>query len=115
MDLLELARSDTRDILAADCGTVTITAPGVGGAVYVVPGHFLRVGIDMNAEGMPVASDKATLTVSLVELEESGLANPDDLKAKGWTVAAGSLSLRVDQVLLDRALGRATMILKRTA
>lgn len=114
MSLLDTARNDTRDILSADCDAVTLTAPGVGGATYTLAGHVLRVGVDLNADGQPVAIDKTSLTVSLVALSTLGLTNPDDLKAKGWTATADSVSFRVDQVLLDRSLGRATMILKRT-
>ncbi len=116
MPLIDVAQADNSAILALDCGNVTLTAPGVGGAVYTLPGQFFRIGVDLNAEGLPIPADKATLTVSINALLALGLASIDTLKTtSGWTATIGTTVFRVDSTALDRSLGRATMLLKRTA
>lgn len=119
MSLRSQAVIDAQAILL-DGDSVTLTAPGEGGAVYSLTGIYNRVGVDTDAEGMPVVGDKSTLTVSIAAMMSAGLADPEDLKKPGWTVvvqdALGTtFTGRIDTPMLDRTLGIATFILKRNS
>lgn len=120
MSLRSQMVADARAMIDADGDAVTLTAPGVGGAVYLLTGIYNRVGMDLDAEGQPIATDKSTLTVSLAALASAGLADPETLKLPGWRVdVADSTGItftgRVDTPYLDRTLGVFTAILKKGA
>lgn len=105
----------------AEQDAVTLTAPvALGSTVYPLTGMYGRVGVDVDAEGMPVIGDKSSLSISLSALMTAGLADPDDLKKPGWTAsmldALGvTFTGRLESVMLDRTLGVATFILKRNS
>jgi hypothetical protein len=121
MSLRDLAAADSRAILLDDGAPVTITAPSsLGGAVYRVRGQVIRVGLSLDSNGMPVAADKTALTVTIADLLEAGLSDPELLKKSGWLAEApdstgATISGTIDLVALDRTLDRATIHVKRSA
>lgn len=114
----DLAAIDSRAVLSGET-PVTITFPGVGGAVYETTGQVIRIGLDIDAQGMPVAANKCAVTVPLADLTEQGLADPEALKIKGIAIAfvleGESFAGTIDSVMIDRTLSRVTAILKRSS
>lgn len=138
MSLRAQSAIDARVMIEAEGDPVTLTSPvtpgvpeqpgppivpavpAIPGTVYSLTGIYNRVGVDTDAEGMAIVADKSTLTVSLAAMMSAGLADPEDLKKPGWTVAATdalgvAFAGRIDTPMLDRTLGIATFILKRSA
>lgn len=120
MSLRELAALDGLAILGADCQSATLTAPGTGGAVYSCKAWVIRSGVSLDANGLPIAQDTTSVTLSLGELASLGLTNPDTLKSRGWTlsvtdVTGATISGEFNLPLLDRTLGRVTGTIKRSA
>ncbi len=112
--------ADTRAILEGDGVVITLTAPGVGGAVYALTGFYNRVGAEINADGSTVATDKSTISISLAAIVAAGLADVEDLKKPGWRVVVAdalgtSFTGRIDTPFLDRSLGVGTFLLKKGA
>lgn len=115
MSLRELAATDGRAILEDDGDVAVLTSPS--GATYSAAAQVIRCGVDFDANGLPVPTDKTVVTISLVELASLGL-DPDTLKAGAWRVATtdstgAAISGLVQQPLLDRTLGRVTFTIKR--
>jgi hypothetical protein len=117
---------DAQGIITDEGDPVTLTSPAVvgpppvAGTIYVLTGIYNRVGMDLDADGQPIVTDKSTLTISLAAIRAAGLVDVEDLKKPGWTVSVldamgTAVALRIDTPYLDRTLGVATFILKRSA
>jgi len=116
MSLREFAATDANALISLDGDDVVLTAPAsLGSTVYRVAGNYSRVGVTKDAEGIAVLGDTSAVTISLVDLADKGLADPELLKTKGWALEARGISYLAGDVLLDRTLDVVTMILKRAA
>jgi len=116
VSISELARADIATSGAADCDSATLTAPAsLDSAVYVVPCQFVRRGQSLDAEGLAVIADSASLSVALVALAFVGIADPEVLKQKGWTALVNGVLYRLDACPIDYTIGQATITLKRSA
>jgi hypothetical protein len=138
MSLRSQGVSDVLAIIDLDGDAVTLTSPvipgtpelpgppvvpavpAIPGTVYILKGLYNRVGVDTDAEGVTVATDKSTLSISLAAIVSAGLADVEDLKKPGWKVeVADALGVsfvgRIDTPMLDRTLGIGTFTLKKGA
>lgn len=116
MSILDLAVADAAALLSLDGDDVVLTAPAsLNSSIYLVRGQFVRRGVSHDAEGLTVIADTAAVTVSLFEIMDKGLADPEQLKLKGWTVEVRGGRFLAEPALLDRTIGVATMILKKAA
>ena len=127
--------ADARAIIEADGDPVVLTSPvipgtpelpgppivpavpDIPGTAYSLMGIYNRIGISTDAEGMPVVGDKSTLSISLLAIMSLGLVNVEDLRKPGWSVSVAdalgvTVTLRIDEPLLDRSLAVGTFILK---
>ena len=117
MSLSELVQSDARAIPALDGDRVTLTAPAsLGSTVYAdLPCIATRAGKKIEAEGFAVVAEAVEVSVALGELAARGLANPEALKAKGWTATLGGIAYNLEAAPIDYTLGTVDITLKRSA
>lgn len=119
MSLRYLAATDSRAIISQDGTPATLTSPD-GKTIVTVYAVVNRSGVQIDANGLPVAADNTSVTIDLGDLADAGITDPETIKASGWLcsttdVLGATISGRVSTPLLDRSLGRATFNIKRTA
>lgn len=119
MSLRELAAIHSRLIIAKDGTPATLTTPA-GVVLSSVPAIVNRSGVQIDANGLPVAGDTTSVTIDLAELAERGITDPDDLKSGVWLIASTDvtgreITGRITSPLIDRTLGRVTFFIKRAA
>lgn len=116
MSLRTLASEDSAMILDMDGDEIVITSPDDEES-YTLNGQFIRRGVDIDpGTGLSVQGDVSAFTVSLLSLVSAGLSDPERLKnEKGWIVIGsdvlgGEVKMRVNTAMLDRTIGRVTII-----
>jgi hypothetical protein len=113
MTFSQLAHSDSNKILFMDGEPVTITDPLSN--VYQLQGMFVRAGVSLDAEGLRVIGETASITVSLDALAAAGITDPETLKTKGWTAEIRGIPYRLADAPIDYFSGVVTIVLKRSA
>ena len=113
MSISALAHADIDKILTLDGESVTLTSPESN--VHRLSCMFIRAGASLDAEGLRVIGETASLTVSLDALAAAGITDPEVLKAKGWTASVRSTLYRLADAPIDYTTGVVTVLLKRSA
>ena len=86
-----------------------------GGAVHSLKGQVHRIGVDVDpATGLLIAGNKSAVTVRLSSIGKD--------PAKGWRVATTDITgtamagvVVENGIMLDKALGMATLVFKRSS
>lgn len=110
MSLRGLAESDSTTVMDMDGDCISLISPS--GDTYTLRGQYIRRGVDISPEGVPVPANVSAFAVSLSKLATLGLSNCEDLKTEGWIISSNDVTgalvkTKVYNVLLDRTLGRA--------
>lgn len=116
MSIRELAAVDDSALYDIDGDEITLVSPDET-ETYRVSGQYVRRGTDIDpGTGLPIQSDVSAFSASLRKLVEVGLSDPERLKnEKGWTVSGADIlgaviTMRVNTALLDRTIGRVTIL-----
>jgi hypothetical protein len=113
MSLLDLAIADNQSILLNDGEAATLIPPATT-PTYACHVLYMQTGVSQDAEGFAVIGDKSVVSISLVELVAAGLTDTETLKVGDWKITIKSKTYLLDKALLDRSLGIATSVLRRT-
>jgi hypothetical protein len=118
MSIRDLAASHSRLIIAKDGTPATLTSPD--GNIYTVPAIVNRSGVQIDANGLPVAGDTTSVTIDLAALADAGITDPDTLKSAGWLcsttdVTGAPVSGKISIPLPDRTFNRMTFNIKKVA
>lgn len=113
MDLADQAAIDAQAIIDTDGTPVVLRSPAA--VTYNLHALNYRRGMSLDADGLSVISESSSITLSLLALSAVGIADPEALKAKGWTVTVKGSAYRIDAAPIDYTSGVVTAILKRQA
>ena len=115
MSLRGLAESDSTKILDLDGDEIIITSPE--GDTYTLKGQYVRRGTDIDpGTGLPIQGNVSAFTVSLSALVLLGISDFEAIR-EGWTISAldvtgATVKARVNKPILDRTIGRITILAK---